>query len=531
MAEFDIAILGGRVLDGAGNPWFYGDVGVKGGRIAHVGRIERSAAARVITAEGLVVCPGFTDLHTHSDLTVLADGDAQSKVHQGVTLDIIGESNSVAPLQGIVLEEYRREMGQRYEVDVDWTTFDGYFQRLLRQGVSMNIASCVAPQQVKRAVVGYENRAATGAELEAMQGLITQSMEAGAIGISAAWHGGGPDFPDEVIPMARVAHRYGGFYGSHVGSEGYQLMEELDKTLLVGEATGIPVHIYHLKIRGRENWGKVAGAIRRIEDARRKGVDVTADQYPYTAMQHPWGRLFPRWVQDGPRVETLARFGDRGFRDQVKADQEFRQYVNEHGGWEGIVASRLKQPELRAFEGRTIAEIARLRSQPDPAETCFDLIFREQAFVPGVHHTMSEDDVRMVMALPWVSVASDGTALNEKAPGVPHPRSFGTNPRVLGRYVREEKVLTLEDAVRKMTSLPAQILGLRDRGVLRAGCWADIVVFDPDTVTDAATYDRPQQYPKGIHHVLVNGQPVIDGGHHTGARPGTVVYGPGKRMG
>jgi N-acyl-D-amino-acid deacylase len=294
-------------------------------------------------------------------------------------------------------------------------------------------------------------------------------MEAGAVGLSSAWHGGGYEFPDEITRMARVAHEYGGFYGTHVGSEGFQLMEEVEKAIFVAEATGVPVHVYHLKVRGRENWGKVADAIRLIEDARARGLDVTANQYPYTAMQHPWHRLFPRWVQDAPREATLARFNDREFRDRVKAAPEFRQYVDEHGGWEGVVAARLAQPELQEFEGKTIAAIARLRGQSDPAETCFDLVFQERVFIPGVHHTMSEDDVRTVMRLPWVSIASDGSALNEKAAGVPHPRSFGTNPRVLGKYVREEQVLTLEDAVRKMTSLPAQVLGLRDRGILREG--------------------------------------------------------------
>jgi N-acyl-D-amino-acid deacylase len=244
-------------------------------------------------------------------------------------------------------------------------------------------------------------------------------------------------------------------------------------------------------------------------------------------MQHPWRRLFPRWVQDAPVNETISQFGNPSFRERVMQDPEFDQYVNEHGGWEGIVAARLDTEGLKPLEGKTIAEIAKIRGQ-DPTSACFDLIYEEGAFIHGVHHTMAEDDVKSVMKTPWISIGSDGSALNLKYPGKPHPRSFGTNPRVLGKYTREEKVLQLEDAVRKMTSLPAQVLGLKDRGLLKEGYWADVVVFDPDTVADTATYDNPKQYPKGIDYVLVNGSVVVEGGQHTGARPGKVVYGPGK---
>lgn len=525
MAEYDVAICGGRVIDGTGNPWFYADIGVQGGKIAAIGKIEPTSAGRIIDARGLAIAPGFIDLHTHSDMTLLADGNAESKIRQGVTLDVIGESASVAPLQGVVVEEYKSEQRLRYGVEVDWITFPGYFQRLLRQGTSMNVATCVAPQQVKRAVVGYEDRPATDEELERMKGLTIEAMEAGAVGLSTAWHGGGYEYPEEIIAMARVTAQYGGYYGTHVGSEGFQLTEELEKAIRVGEAAQIPVHIYHLKIRGRDNWGKVGEAVAKIEAARARGLDVTANQYPYTAMQHPWHRLFPRWVQDAPRTEVIPRFQDPAFRAKVRADPEFIQYVKEHGGWEGIIGSRFDRPALKAFEGKSIEEIARLRGQSDPTETCFDLVFEEGTFVAGVHHTMSEEDVKTVMRSPWVAIASDGSALNAATPGKPHPRSFGTNPRVLRKYVREEAVLTLEDAIRKMSSLPAQVLGLRDRGLIREGYWADLVVFDPDAVADRATYERPQQYPEGIPFVLVNGVLVIDGGQHTGARPGTVIYG------
>ena len=527
MAIYDIVIHGGRLMDGTGNPWCYDDIGIKDGKIASIGKINASSGERAISAKGYVVAPGFIDMHTHSDQPLVADGNAESKVRQGVTLDIIGESQTVAPLSGPVLEEYRVEHRRRNNIETDWTTFTGYFQRVARAGVSINVASGVSPQQVKQVVVGFDDRPATGAEQERMNQLVAQAMEEGTLGLTAAWHAKGPENPDEVVEMAKVVKNYGGYYGVHLGSEGFDIMEELEKAIRVAREAGVPVHIYHLKMRAKSNWGRVRQVIEQVEEARREGFEITANQYPYTAMQHPWRRLFPRWVQNAPASETIPQFKNPAFRERVMKDPEFDQYVNEHGGWEGIVAARLDALQLESFEGKNVAEIARIRGQ-DPVSACFDLIFEEGAFILGVHHTMSEDDVRTVMRVPWVSVGSDGSALNLNYPGKPHPRSFGTNPRVLGKYAREEKVLTLEDAVRKMTSLPAQVLGLKDRGLLKEGYWADIVVLDPDKVSDMATYENPKQYPKGIDYVLVNGAVVIENSHHTGARPGRIIYGPGK---
>jgi N-acyl-D-amino-acid deacylase len=526
MAEFDIVIHGGRVIDGTGNPWFYGDLAIKDGKIASIGKINPESGARAISAKGCVVTPGFIDMHTHSDQPVIADGNAESKVRQGVTLDIIGESQTVAPLEGAILEEYRLEHRKRNGIETNWTTFTGYFDTVKRGGISINVASGVSPQQVKRVVCGFEERPASAAEQERMNRLVAQAMEEGALGLTAAWHAKGPENPDEVVEMAKVAKRYGGYYGVHVGSEGFDMMEVLAKTLRIARESRVPVHVYHLKMRAKANWGRIRQIIAQLEEARREGLDITANQYPYTAMQHPWRRLFPRWVQDAPVNETVSQFKSPSFRARVIKDPEFNQYVDEHGGWEGIVAARLDAAALKKFEGMTIAEIAKLREQ-DPVSTVFDLIYEEGGFIHGVHHTMNEDDVKAVMRVPWVSIGSDGSALNLKYPGKPHPRSFGTNPRVLGKYTREEKVLALEDAVRKMTSMPGQVLGLKDRGSLREGYWGDVVVFDPDIVADTATYENPKQYPKGVDYVLVNGAVVIDNGHHTGARPGEVVYGPG----
>ncbi|HEY7300490.1 MAG TPA: D-aminoacylase [Xanthobacteraceae bacterium] len=527
-ATYDVVIANGKIVDGSGNPWFYANVAIKNGHIVKIGNVDPKRAKKLIDAKGMVVTPGFIDLHTHSDMPVLADGNAESAVRQGVTLDVIGESATVGPLKGAVLEEYKEEAKRRNGVDVDWSTLEGYFRRLVKQGVSINMASSVSPQQVRRVVVGFEDRPATPAEIEQMKELVAQAMEEGAVNLSTAFTGGGYKYEDEMVAMAKVVAAHGGYYGTHIGGEGSQIDEELDKAIHIAEETGIPVHIYHLKVRGKNNFGKVKDIVAKIEAARARGLDITANQYPYTAMEHPWARLFPTWVQAMPRKDAIAMLKERAFRDKIKADKEFPEYVNEHGGWEGIVGTVFNQPKNKQYEGKSILEISKLRGDSDPAETCFDLIVEEGAFVPGVHHTMSEDDVKFVKQVPWVSIASDGGALNLNAPGKPHPRSFGTNVRVLGKYVRDDKVLTLEDAVRKMTSLPAQTLRLKDRGLLKEGYWADVVVFDPKTVSDPATYQNPQQYAKGVLFVLVNGTIVIDNGNHTGARPGKVIYGPGK---
>jgi len=528
--RYDLVIVNGSIVDGTGNPWYRADVGIKNGRIAAIGTLGRGAGASIIDAAGKVVAPGFIDLHTHSDIPLLVDGTAQSKVREGVTLDVLGESASVAPLEGVVLDSFRSQMKRHYGLDVDWTTVAGFFDRLRRQGVSINVATSVAPQQIKVAVLGYENRPARSDELERMKALVAAAMGDGAVGLSTAYEGGGYDNAEEIFAMAKVAHEHGGYYGTHVGSEGYQLVEEVQKAIKVAEATGIPVHIYHLKIRGRKLWGQAGPAIKLIEDARRRGLEITANQYPYIAMQHPWGALFPEWAKNGPPGTIVKVLSDRSNREKLKKDPQFVQYVEEHGGWEGIVASRFSNAADKPLEGSSIAEIAKLRADRDPADTCFNLIVEEGGLVDGVHHNMSEDDVRMIMRLPWVAIASDGSALRPEGvlgDGLPHPRSYGTNPRVLGHYVRDEHVLTLEDAVRKMTSLPAQILRLKDRGLVREGYWADIVVFDPATVADRGTYERPAQYPVGISDVLVNGVAVVRAGEHTGAKPGMTIYGGG----
>ena len=520
---FDILIRGGRIVDGTGNPWFYGDVGIRGDQIVAVGRLADADATRVIDATGLVVAPGFIDLHTHSDNALLNDGDAQSKVRQGVTLDITGESGSAAPRDGLPANEGRRG-GLR-----DWTTFTGYFEKLEQQTISMNLISHVSYHQVRRVVKGFDESDATPEQLERMKQLTARSMEEGAWGLVTRFGSGGPLHPEEVMALAKVVSSYGGNYTSHHGSEGYEQEKEINFAIRVAEEANIAVHLFHFKMRARDNWGTIDASIRQIEEARARGLDITANQYPYTAMFHGWSAFFPRWVREGGPDRFAERLRDPSLRERIKNDPDFIAWAKEHGWWEGIVLARSRTPANQKYQGMSVADIARERGDADPADAVLDLMALERGSISGVFHTMSEEDVRLIMRQPWVTHASDGSAINLEAPGLPHPRNYSTFPRVLGHYVRDEGVLTLEEAIRKMTSLPAQILGLRNRGQVREGFAADVVVFDPERISGTNSFESPKSYPVGIPYVFVNGVAVIDGGEHTGARPGKPIRGPGYK--
>ena len=517
---FDVLIRGGQVLDGTGAGAIRADVGIRGDRIAAVGQLEAPTARRTIDATGLVVAPGFIDLHTHSENPLVADGTAQSKVRQGVTLDITGESTSPAPRDGL-----KAEAGDGQAAD--WVTFTGYFERLERQGISINTIAHVASEQVRRVVMGYETRAANAQELSRMTQLVARSMEEGAWGLVTRFESGGPAHPDEVLAMARTVAKYGGNYTSHIGSEGFEQTKEIAFAIRVAEEAKIPVHIFHFKIRGKENEGTIGRYIKQIEEARARGLTITANQYPYTAMFHGWSAFFPLWIREGGPQQFAARLKDPAARARLKTDKDFVTWAREHGWWEGIVLARARTEKNRQYEGKTIAQIARMRAEEDPMETCITLMAEEGGSISGIFHTMAEADVRTVMKLPWVSIASDGSAINLDAPGVPHPRNYSTNARVLGHYARDQKVLTLPEAVRKMTSLPASILGLTDRGQVKAGFAADIAVFDPARVAETNSFDKPKSYAVGVPFVLVNGVVVIDRGQHNGAKPGKALRGPG----
>ncbi len=517
---FDVLITGGQVLDGTGAPAARADVAIRGDRIAAIGTLAGQPALRIIDATGLVVSPGFIDLHTHSEMPLVADGTAQSKVRQGVTLDVTGESTSPAPRDGLAAQESDG-------LTPDWTTFTEYFARLEKQGISINTIAHVASEQVRRVVKGFDSTPATPEERQRMMDLVARSMEEGAWGLVTRFESGGPEHPEEVLDMARTVARYGGNYTSHTGSEGYEQGRELDFAIRVAAEAKIPVHFFHFKIRGLPLWGTIDTYIKQIEDARARGLDITANQYPYTAMFHGWSAFFPLWIREGGPAKFAERLKDPASRARLKKDKDFATWAEEHGGWNGIALARARTEKNRQYEGKRIADIAKLRGDRDPMDTCIDIMAEEGGNVSGIFHTMSEDDVRKVMRLPWVAVASDGSAINLEARGVPHPRNYSTNVRVLGHYVRDEQVLTLPEAVRKMTALPASILGLTDRGQLKPGFAADVAVFDPATVGETNSFEKPKSYAVGVPYVLVNGVVVIDNAEHTGARPGKPLRGRG----
>ncbi len=520
--DFDVVILHGRVLDGTGAPAVTADVAIRGDYIAAIGQLGHRAARRVIDATGLVVAPGFIDLHTHSELPLVADGTAQSKVRQGVTLDVTGESTSVGPRDGLTDPPADG-------VTQDWTTFTGYFDRIERQGISINTIAHVASEQVRRVVMGYDSGPATADQIARMKQLVARSMEEGAWGLVTRFESGGPEHPEEILEMAKVVARYGGNYTSHIGSEGFQQKKEIDFAIRVAQEAKLPVHIFHFKVRARENWGTIDRFITQIEAARARGLDISANQYPYTAMFHGWNAFFPLWIREGGPAAFAERLKDGEARVKLKRDADFTTWAKEHGWWDGIVLARASTAANRKYEGMRIAEIAKLRGDANPMDTCIQLMAEEGGRISGIFHTMSDEDVRKVMALPWVAIASDGSAIDLDAPGVPHPRNYATTVRVLGHYVRDEKGLTLEEAVRKMTALPAAILGLTNRGQVRERFYADLAIFDPATVRDTNSFEKPKSYAEGVPYVLVNGVVVIDKGQHTGALPGRVLRGRGTK--
>ena len=415
--QYDILIRGGRIVNGTGNPWFSGDVGITGDRIAAVGRLGNAEATRVIDATGMVVAPGFIDLHTHSDFPLLADGTAQSKVRQGVTVDVTGESSSVAPGDGL---DPGNNNGDG--VEVDWTTFSGYFDRIERQGISMNLVAHVSYHQIRLVVKGFDESPATEEELRRMKQLTARSMEEGAWGLVTRFESGGPRHPLEVIELAKVVASYGGNYTSHHGSEGYDQAEEIAFAIRVAEEAQIPVHLFHFKIRARQNWGTIDNFIAQIEEARDQGLDITANQYPYTAMFHGWNAFFPQWVREGGPDRFAERLRDESLRERIKNDADFVAWAQEHGWWEGIVLARARTPENERYEGISVSEIARIRGDADPADTILSLMAEEGGSISGIFHAMSEEDLRLAMIQPWVAHASDGSAINLDAPSVPHPR-------------------------------------------------------------------------------------------------------------
>lgn len=515
---YDIVFKNARVLDGTGAPWFVTDVAVKGGFIVRVGRAETDAAITV-DAQNRYLAPGFIDMHSHSDLALVANPTADSKVMQGVTLEVIGQCGSSGAPRNLGL---RRDSEDEDDEDVQeslprWTDLGSYMDILERQGVSLNVVTLVGHGTVRRQVMGLDQRAPTPQELELMKTIVENAMEQGAFGLSTGliYVPGTYAATDEIIELTRVVARYGGMYFSHIRNEGAKLLEAIEEAIRIGKESNVPVQISHFKASGQANWGKVKDAIALIERAREEGLDITADQYPYIASSTGLSSTLPSDVWAGGK--GLERIKDPVERKAII------EALTARGGWDKVVIADLSNPDDQRFIGMSVAQIGEATGV-SPAEACLGLLERNRGVVQIVNFGMCEEDVRTVMRVPWVMVGSDARALNAAtAKGKPHPRSYGTFARILGKYVREEKVLRLEEAVRKMTSLPAMRLGLQDRGIIREGMKADLVLFDAGTVKDRATFTEPHQYAEGILWVLVNGTPVVREGKHTGERPGVVL--------
>lgn len=533
--EYDLLIKNGRVVDGTGAPWYAADVGVRGDRIVKIGRLSDATAKRVIDARGLVVAPGFIDMLGQSEDYLLIDPRAMSKVMQGVTTEVTGEGESIAPLNAALARE-RGEFYAKYGVKIDWRTLPEYFARLERQGAAINLATFVGATQLREYVIGYQNRPATPTEMEQMKKLAAEAMEAGALGLSTSLQYVPARFAktDELIELAKVAARYGGIYITHQRSEADKIVESLDEVFAIAERARIPAEIWHLKVSGKENWGRMPEVLRLIEAARERGLDITADQYPYIAASTSLTACLPPWALEGGAEQMLARLKDPGARARIKKDVradegDWENILAGSGGGKGVMIASTFHQELQRYEGKRVSEIAAERKK-DELDAVFDLILADRGQTGAIYFVMNEDDVRAALKQRWVGVGSDNGARATDGPlagSKAHPRGYGTFPRILGRYVRDEKLLPLEDAVHKMTWRAASRVGLRDRGQINEGMMADITIFDPETVADRATFENPNQYPAGINYVIVNGAVAVDGGKFTGKLAGRPLRGPG----
>jgi N-acyl-D-amino-acid deacylase len=534
---YDTIIRNGIIYDGSGNEPFVGDVSIAGDKIAAVGSVKSASANVIVDATGLAIAPGFINVLSWANESLIADGRSQSDIRQGVTLEVMGEGNSMGPLNDALRDKRVKEQTD-IKYDVTWTTLAEYLELLSKRGISTNIASFVGASTIRRFVLGEENRAPNRFELEQMCELTRQAMMEGALGVSSALIYTPALYAktDELIALAKVAAEFGGMYISHLRSEGSRFLEALDEFLTIAEQANVAAEVYHLKAAGKSNWHKIDSAIRKIENARDRGLKITADMYVYPAAWSGLDAAMPSWVQEGGLTEWIERLKQPDVRARVKADMLLLSDEWENGylyaGAEGIVLVGFKSEKLKPLTGKTLAEVACLRGQA-PEETAMDLVIEDQSDVRAVYFWMSEENILKQLKLPWISFGSDVASLAPEGVFLksnPHPRAYGNFARFLGKYVREEKVTTWQDAIRRLTSLPATNLKLDRRGALKPGYFADIVVFDPKTIIDKATFENPHQYSIGVEHVFVNGTQVLKDGEHTGALPGRVVWGPGRAV-
>jgi N-acyl-D-amino-acid deacylase len=533
---YDLLIAGGSVLNGEGTPAVRADVGIRGGRIATIGDLSTAAATRRIEASGLTVAPGFIDIHNHSDYTILVEPKSESMIRQGVTTMVLGESRSAGPIKAG--EEARARADG---VTVDWTTLGGYFAKLEHEHMSTNIASYVGEEQVWTYVKGYGQSSAAPQELDEMKRLIAQAMEDGAMGLSTALLQPPSSFATtaNLIELAKTARQYGGIYSSHIRDEGEGVFRAIDEAIRVGKGAGIRVDVIHMKIAHRKLWGRANEIVAMVQKARDEGDDIRANVYPYTAGQNNLSSIVPPWAHDGGRENMLERLKDPSARKRMREEvmnglpDWYNHYLATGEGWAGMILVSLRHERNKPFQGKRMSELIAARGG-HPADVLFDVLLEEGGSVPTVFFHHSEPDMQLIMKQPWTSIGSDGSAVSPNGPTGrthPHPRYYGTFPRVLGRYVRELKVITLAEAVKKMTSMNADKLGITDRGRLKEGLAADVTVFDQDRVIDRATFEQPHQFPAGIQYVIVNGVVTVDNEQHTGALAGRVIYGPGNWVG
>jgi N-acyl-D-amino-acid deacylase len=535
-AGYDLVLRGGTVYDGRGGEPFVGDVAFRGDRIAAVGDLSGARARREIDVTDLAVAPGFINMLSWATESLIVDGRGMSDLLQGVTLEVFGEGWSMGPLNEALQEETRRRQGDiRY--DVTWKSLGEYLDFLVERGVSPNVASFVGATTVRAHVLGFADRPPSAEELARMRALVAEAMAEGALGVGSSLIYA-PAFyasTDELVALAEEAGRHGGMYISHMRSEGNRLLEAVDELIEIARRAGVPAEIYHLKAAGRDNWGDLEAVIARVEAARAAGLRITADMYTYTAGATGLDAAMPPWVQEGGVEAWIERLKDPEIRARVKEEMltPTDEWENLHlaAGPEQMVLLDFKSPRLRHLQGRTLADVAAERGA-HPADVAMDLVIEDGSRVGTAYVLMSEENVRRKIALPWVSFGSDAEA--PAAEGVflrtsTHPRAYGTFARLLGRYVRDEGLVSLAEAIRRLTSQPAGNLGLAGRGLLEPGHFADVAVFDPARIADHATFDDPHRYATGMVHVFVNGEQVVEGGEHTGARPGRVVRGPGWR--
>jgi N-acyl-D-aspartate/D-glutamate deacylase len=533
--EYDLVIANGHIVDGTGSPWYAGDIGIEAGHIAAIGNLSRAPRKRTIDAHGMIVAPGFIDMLGQSELTVLVDPRLPSKIYQGITTEITGEGNSVAPMNDAIIKETQPQF-DHYRIKPDWRTFQQYFARVQKQGMGINMGHYIGATTVREMVIGYDRRAPSPDDLKRMQALVAEAMQQGALGLSSSLQYAPAPYAntDELIALATTASQYGGIYATHMRSEGDAEMAALAETFRIGAEAHIPVEIFHLKVSGQRNWGKAPQIIHSIEAARARGIDVAADTYAYTAWENSFSAFIPPWAHEGGTEALIGRLKDPATRERIRKDMltpssEWDNEWLEIKGPQDILISAVVNKELVKYQGMRVSDIAKEWNE-DPIDAIFDFLIRDSAATGVAVFGMGEPDVRLILQQPWVSVDNDASGASLEgilATEHPHPRAYGTFPRILHKYVRDEHALTLSDAIRKFTALPAQRVHLGDRGVLKLGMWADAVIFDAATIHEVATYQDPNQLSIGMKYVLVNGVPVIDMGNMTGALPGQILHGPG----